>query len=224
MNIIRTSVVELTKVPALAYKFKMSSGGAGIKIIFEGENNMETYAITRRGELVSTSSQDAVSDAALEAFELTLGLPYSARGKVKAVFVADADEDEVVPESLDCIMVDSAEYKAWIAAYIGDNAKVNYAKMNKDLIQFAAKNKTVAQIDLIQFAAKNKTVAQMVSEKESVEAILQRIVQIQTSNLTGNKEYMTFEMADALISTLEELDVRSAFKELKLHIQKMCKR
>ena len=209
MNIIRTSVVELTRTPALAYKFKMSSGGAGIKIIFEGTDNTETFAITRRGDLVSTSPKGTVSDAAQEAYELTLGLPYSARGKVKAIFVADADEDEVVPETPDYNMVESAEYKAWVEAYTGDNAKMNYGKMNKDLIQFAAKNKTVAE---------------MVAEKEPVEAILRRIIQIQTSNLTNNKEYMSAEISDALIATLEELDTRSAFKELKLHIQRMSQR
>ena len=206
MNIIRTPVVELTKIPALAYKFKMASGGAGIKIIFEGTDNTETFAITRRGELVATSPQGTVSDAAQEALELTTGLPYSSRGKVKAVFVTEADEDEVVPETIAYNMIESAEYKAWIAAYTGDNFKMNYAKMNKDLIQFASKNKTVVQ---------------MVEEKEPVEAILRRIIQIQTSNLTNNKEYMAPEAADALIATLEELDVRSAFKELKLHIQRM---
>ena len=210
MNIIRTPVVELTNTPALAYKFKMSSGGAGLKIIYEGSDNTETYAITRRGELVASPPQTAVSDAAKEAFELTLGLPYSARGKVKAVFVAATDEDEAVSETTpEYNMIESGEYKAWVAAYIGADFKMNYAKLNKDMIQFAAKNKTVAQ---------------MVEEKEPVEAILRRIVQIQTSNLTKNKEYMTPEITDALIATLEELDARSAFKELKLHIQKMYRK
>ena len=208
VNIIRTPVVELAKTPALAYKFKMASGGAGIKIIFEGTDKTETFAITRRGELVATSPQGTVSDAAQEAFELTLGLPYSARGKVKAVFVAEADADDVVAETIEYNMIESGEYRAWVEAYTGDSGKMNYAKMNKDLIQFAARNKTVAK---------------MVSEKEPVEAILRRIIQIRTSNLTNNKEYMTFEIADALIATLEELDVRSAFKELKLHIQRMSK-
>ncbi|MCL2747953.1 MAG: hypothetical protein FWE59_04780 [Oscillospiraceae bacterium] len=202
-------MVELTKIPALAYKFKMSSGGAGIKIIHEGSDNIETFAITRRGELVATTPQSIVSDAAREAFELTQGLPYSARGKVKAIFVADVVEDELAPDTPEYNMVESDEYEAWVAAYTGDNFKMNYAKMNKDMIQFAVKNKTVAQ---------------MVSEKEPVEAILRRIVQIQTSNLTKKKEYLAPEMTDALIATLEELDVRSAFKELKLHIQKMYKK
>jgi len=206
VNIIRTPVVELTKIPALAYKYKMSSGGAGIKIIYEGTDNTETFAITRRGELVATTPNGFVSDAAREAFELTQGLSYSARGKVKAIFVAEADEDEVAPETPEYNMVESDEYKAWVAAYTGDNFKMNYAKLNKDLIQFAAKNKTVAE---------------MVSEKEPVEAVLRRIVQIQTSNLTNNKEYMTPDVAEALIATLEELDVRSAFKELKLYIRGM---
>ena len=206
MNIIRTPVVELTKAPALAYKFKMSSGGAGLKIIYAGSDNTETFVITRRGELVASRPENAVNEAAKEAFELTLGLPYSARGKVGAISIADDDEGEALPETPIYNMIESAEYKAWVAAYTGDNSKMNYAKMNKDLIQFAAKNKTVAQ---------------MVAEKESREAILRRIIQVQTSNLTGNKEYMAPEATDALIETLEELDVRSAFKEIKLHIQKM---
>ena len=209
MNIIRTPVVELTNTPALAYKFKMSAGGAGLKIIFEGTDNTETYAITRRGELVATSPQGSVSEAAKEALELTMGLPYSARGKVKAVFVTDSDEDEAAPDTPEYNMVESGEYKAWIMAYTGDDFRMNYTKMNKDLIQFAAKNKTVAA---------------MVEEKESAEAILRRIVQIQTSNLNKNKEYMTADATDALIATLEELDVRSAFKEIKLHIQKMSRK
>ena len=209
MNIIRTPIVELTQIPAIAYKFKMSSGGAGLKIIYEGTDNTETFVISRRGELVATRAENAVGEAALEAFELTRGLPYSARGKVKAIFVPSADEDEAIEDTPQYNMVESAEYKAWVAAYTGDNFKMNYAKLNKDLIQFAAKNKTVAQ---------------MVAEREDRDAILRRIIQIQTSNLTKDKDYMSPEVTDALIDTLEELDVRSAFKEIKLHIQKMSAR
>ena len=206
MNIIRTPVVELTKVPALAYKYKLSSGGAGLKILYEDTGKSEAYTISRRGELSADRAGAAVDDAALEAFELTRGLPYSARGKVKAVIVEQAEEDEAVSETPEYNMVESPEYKAWIAAYIGPDGRMNYAKMNKDLIQFAAKNKTVLS---------------MTAEKEPRDGVLRRVVQIQTSNLTGNKEYMTPEMTDALIGTLEELDVRSAFKELKLHITRM---
>ena len=209
MNIIRTPMVELTKIPAMAYKFKMASGGAGLKIIYEGTDNTETFIVSRRGELSPSRPENPVGDAALEAFELTRGLPYSARGKVKAVFVADADEDEAVAETAEYNMVESAEYKAWITAYTGDDFKMNYTKMNKDLIQFAARNKTVAQ---------------MVADRESRDAILRRIIQIQTSNLTKYREYISPEMTDALIDTLEELDVRSAFKDIKLHIQKMSAR
>ncbi|MCL1806189.1 MAG: hypothetical protein FWG31_00630 [Oscillospiraceae bacterium] len=206
MNIIRTPVVELTKVPALAYKYKLSSGGAGLKIMYEETGKTETFTISRRGELVASQPGVAAGEAALEAFELTQGMAYSARGKVKAVIVEQADEDEAVPETPQYCMIESDEYKAWIDAYTGPDYKMNYIKMNKDLIQFTAKNKTVSA---------------MVAEKEDRDAILRRVVQIQTSNLTKNKEYMTAEMTGALIDTLEELDTRSAFKELKLHITRM---
>lgn len=33
MKIVRTKTVELTEIPAIAYKQKLSSGGAGIKIL-----------------------------------------------------------------------------------------------------------------------------------------------------------------------------------------------
>jgi hypothetical protein len=206
MNIIRTPVVELTNTPALAYKYKLKTGGAGLKILYEETGNSETFAISRRGELVPYQAGAAVNDAAREAFELTQGLPYSARGKVKAVVVEKAEEDEAVPETPQYDMVESAEYKAWVKAYTGDDFKMNYVKMNKDLIQFASKNKTVAQ---------------MASEGEAQDAVLRRIVQIQTSNLTKNKEYISPEKTDALIETLEELDTRSAFKEVKLHLNKI---
>ncbi|MDR0292689.1 MAG: hypothetical protein LBH95_00855 [Oscillospiraceae bacterium] len=206
MNIIRTPVVELTKARALAYKYKMSSGGAGIKILYSDTGKTETYTVGKRGELTADRAGAGGGDAAEEACELTRGLPYSARGKVRAVAVEQAEEDEAVPETPGYDMVESPEYKAWVAAYVGPDGRMSYAKMNKDLIQFASRNKTVSQ---------------MVAEKEPRESILLRIVQIQTSNLTGNKEYMASEAAGALIGTLEELDVRSAFKELKLHITRM---
>ncbi|MDR0325356.1 MAG: hypothetical protein LBI19_04575 [Oscillospiraceae bacterium] len=206
MNIIRTAVVELTKAEALAYKYKMSSGGAGLKLLYEETGMSETYTISRRGELSANRPGGSVGEAALEAYELTLGLPYSARGKVKAVAVERAEEDEVVPATPEYNMIESAEYKAWIAKNIGPDGRMNYIKMNKDLIQFASKNKTVSE---------------MVAQKEDREAILRRIVQIQTSSFTKDKEYITPEAAGALIDTLEELDTRSAFKELKLHITRM---
>jgi hypothetical protein len=208
MNIIRTSVVELSNAPALAYKYKLKTGGAGIKVLYEDTGKSETFTISRRGELSPYQAGAAVNEAALEAFALTQGLPYSSRGKVKAVVVdkADADEAEAVPETPDFNMIESSEYKAWVKAYTRDDFKMNYVKMNKDLIQFASKNKTVAA---------------MVREGEPRDTILRRIVQINTSNLTKNKEYMSPEMTDALIGTLEELDTRSAFKELKLHITRM---
>jgi hypothetical protein len=208
MNIIRTPVVELSTTPALAYKYKMRKGGAGLKIIYEETGSTESFSITRRGELVAYQPGSTVGEAALEAFELTQGLAYSARGKVKVVIVEQADEDEAeaVAEVPQYCMVESAEYKAWVKAYTGNDFKMNYVKMNKDLIQFAAKNKTVAA---------------MVAENEHRDAIVRRIVQIQTSNLTNDKEYMSPEITDALIDTLEELDTRSAFKELKQHITRM---
>lgn len=53
MNIIRTKAVELSLVPAIAYKQKLSSGGAGIKLMRIDSEHSAVCTIDRRsGEAV----------------------------------------------------------------------------------------------------------------------------------------------------------------------------
>ena len=53
MNIIRTTAVELAAIPAIAYKQKLSAGGAGIKIFRLDTDASAVFSIDRRtGEAV----------------------------------------------------------------------------------------------------------------------------------------------------------------------------
>jgi len=213
MNIIRTKAVELTVIPAVAYKQKLASGGAGIKImrIDSGETAVATID-KRTGEPVYygvVNESLFPYEAFEEAIELVEGLPYSARGKIKFVINELAESEDVVaeaPEPEKISMIGSDEYAAIIERYSDENKKLNYQLMNKDFIKFAAKSKIVS----------NK-----IESKAPVEEIIVFVVKSRAAMIAGKKESLNDEMAKALIETLDEIDPKSAFKELSVYIRRM---
>jgi hypothetical protein len=103
-------------------------------------------------------------------------------------------------------MVDSEEYRALIERYTDEKGKINYTLMNKDFIQFTSGSKTVEK---------------MVAEKADVDEMVRFVVKNRVGQLTGKKEVLGDEQTDALIETLDEIDPRSAFKELKLYMRRL---
>jgi len=212
MNIIRTTAVELTTIPAIAYKQKLSSGGAGIKIFRLDQGATAVFTIDRRtGEGSAYGQVDAAlfpDEAVDEALELTGGLPYTARGKLNVTVFEERkdaeDVEETEAEKID--MVDSDEYKALLARYANEKGKLNYSLMNKDFIQFASKSKVVAS---------------MAADKAAVGDILLFIVKSRTALLAGKKDSIDDAEAAALVETLDEIDPRSAFKELSAYIKRL---
>ena len=213
MNIIRTTAVELSAIPAIAYKQKLSAGGAGIKILRLDQDAAAVFEIDRRsGEGNAFGAYDAAlfpDEAVAEALELTSGLPYTARGKLKVtVFEEEAvDADDVgETETEKADMVNSDEYQAILERYSNEKGKLNYPLMNKDFIQFASKSKVVAT---------------MVDAKAPVADIILFVVKSRTALLAGKKDSLDNAEAAALIETLDEIDPRSAFKELSAHIKRL---
>ena len=212
MNIIRTTAVELAAIPAIAYKQKLSAGGAGIKIFRLDSDTSAVFSIDRRsGEAVPYGKYDAElfpDEAVAEALELTIGLPISARGKLKITAFEQPKEAEDVEETetekID--MVGSAEYQAILERYTNEKGKLNYPLMNKDFMQFANKSMVVANL---------------VAENAPVEAILLFVVKSRTALLAGKKDSLNDQEAAALIETLDEIDPRSAFKELTAYIKRL---
>ena len=216
MNIIRSAAVELSEIPAIAYKQKLASGGAGIRILRLDEDAKAVFTIDKRtgqaipfGPVNSGLFPEAAVD---EALELTVGMPFSARGKIKLTAFTDdriddrEDEDVTPDEPESADMVDSEEYKAIVLRYSDEKGKINYQLMNKDFIQFAAGSKVVAD---------------MAGEKAEEDAILAYVIQNRAAFLTGRKDHITNEETMALIESLDEINPRSAFKELKAHIRRM---
>jgi len=214
MNIIRTTAVELTVIPAIAYKQKLSAGGAGIKMQRLDKDAYAVFTIDKRtGDWKSYGKYDETLftyDAVEEALELTLGLPYTSRGKLKITLFDAADttqdaEDVEESEVEKVDMVNSDEYQAIIDRYNNEKGKINYKLMNKDFMQFANKSKA--------FAA-------MITDKAAVEDVLIFVVKSRATVLSGKKDSLSDKETAALIETLDEIDPRSAFKELTAYIKR----
>jgi len=212
MNIIRTRAVELTTIPAMAYKQKLASGGAGLKLLRIDDNQSAVCTIDRRtGDLLPYGKVDETlfpEEAFEEAYDLTRGLPYSARGNIKVTSVAIEQEDDAVEETAteNVDMTLSAEYQAIVERYSDQNGKMNYQLMNKDFIQYASKSKIVANL---------------VESNASQEQILVCIVKSRATEISNQKESLDDISVKLLIETLDEINPRSAFKELKAHINRM---
>jgi hypothetical protein len=209
VNIIRTKAVELSEIPAIAYKFKRKSGGAGIKILCLDTDKTAVAEIDKRtGEAVLEKNSDFPAEVFEEALGLTVGLPYSARGKIKVSVPEDDGKEEEAAEAepVKICMIDSDEYKALVERYSDENDKLNYTLMNKDFIQFTAKSKTVSS---------------MVGERALTDDIALFVVKSRAAFFADKKESLSDEEAKALIETIDEINPRSAFKELKQHINKL---
>jgi len=214
MNIIRTRAVELAAIPAIAYKQKLTTAaGSGIRILRMDTDASATFTIDRRtGEPTPYGKVDAdlfPDEAIFEAQELTSGLPYTARGKLKVTITepADVSADDVLETNEEEVdMVDSPEYEAIIDRYTDEDGKLNYALMNKDFIQFASRSTVVGQ---------------MIADWANADDILLYVVGSRAINLSGRKDNLTAEQTKALIETLDEISLRSAFKELSLHIRRL---
>ena len=215
MNIIRTQAVELSTIPAVAFKQKLAAGGSGVKIQRLDSDATAVFSLDRRnGEAVPYGSVKAEffpEEAVQEAMELTQGLPYSARGKIviKGYSTVSEPEDVTEEQEDDIDMVDSEEYQAIVSRYSDEKGKINYTLMNKDWIQFSAKSKTVGD---------------MISARASEDDILRYIVKSRATFLSGKKESLDDKQVDALIESLNEIDPRSAFKELKAYIRRTLAR
>jgi len=215
VNIIRTKAVELSSIPAVAYKQKLASGGSGLKIMRLDQGASAVFTIDKRtGRPIPFGAVDDElfpESAADEALDLVEGLPYSSRGKINVtVFEETKEAEDVSEEETEAVdMVDSDEYEAIIARYTDERGKINYQLMNKDFIQFASKSKIVSEL---------------VSTRASEEEIVTHIVKNRAAYLAGKKESLGDDAVRALIETLDEIDPRSALKELRGHIRRILAR
>jgi len=218
MNIIRTKVVELNEIPAIAYKLKLKSGGSGIKMHRTDKDATAFAEVDKRtGSCVLDKiDQELFPETAFdEALELLEGLPYSARGKVKILVSDEVEAEDVcsgdssgdLPTTAQ--MIESDEFDAIIDRYSDENGKINYALMNKQFMQFAQTSRVVGD---------------MIGKRDSENDIRLFVLKNRAAFLANKKEHLSDEEATALMEALNEISPRSAFKELNLYLRKRLSR
>ena len=207
---VRTEAVQMTSVKGLAFKQKLTAGGAGVTIITPDDRAV--FTINKRdGSCVpygKINGELFTATVINEALELTKGLSYKRLGAITKVY-ADNHCDEVPVEleaeddktAIDVIA--SVEYKEFIAQYTDKNDKFSYQLMNKELMQFAARSSVVRK---------------MLAENADTDGIVRYVIKSKAADLAHNRG-MDEAMLTAFIDTFDSMNTRSAFKELNAYLR-----
>ena len=204
---IRTEVVKLSVIQAVAFRQKLTSGGAGITVLrYDTEQpGIASISKTSGDPILAANIQVDLYpvEAFKEAMELTSGMPYVKRGgvrlnkeEVEAVPPEESGETEEVPQ--EDVVVDSGDYQKLVAYYTDKNGKLSYDLLNRELIQFAHDNGTVCR---------------MMADGADLEAIRSYIVCNQFRNAVRNPNLSEAEVMK-MAELLDEVSPRSVFREL----------
>ena len=206
---IRTNVVNLTTIKAVAYRQKLLSGGSGIVILREDSAQPGIASISKTsGEPIptkNTSKKLYPVEAFKEAIALTAGMPYKKQGKVLFKDEIPAKEPEIEEAVEDEVVVDSAEYAKIVEKYSDKNGKLSYAILNRDMIQFAHRSSRVRR---------------MVEDGESVDAIRLYAAGAKFRSITGNHD-LTDAQVLKIVELLDEVSPKGVFKEFNDELRKM---
>ncbi len=208
---IRTKIVELSTIDAAAYRQKLRGGHSGVVIMRYDTAQPGLATLNRKSGEPDPSDNTNLElfpvEAFKEALELTSGMPYSRRGKVKlSGEKEEADAQEESEEEL--ATVDSAEYEAIVKTYTDRKGELSYELLNKDFIQFAKSSKIIADM-----------VANYASEGD----IRDHVVKVKLEALTGNRN-LTISQTHKIIEMLDEVSPRHVLRELNDEIRKMLSR
>ena len=211
---IRTSVVTLTVIPAVAYRQKLTSGGSGIVIVRGDAKQPGIASISKTsGEAIPTANTPAdkyPAEAFAEAMALTAGLTYKKLGAVRYV-ETKVEEEKPVEEEPElkeaAVVVSSKDYKAVVKKYSDKAGKLSYDLLNRDLIKFAHTSSKVRS---------------MIAAKGSEKAIRDYATGTKFRNITGNRK-LTDEQAALISELLDEVSPKGVYKEFNAEIRALLK-
>ena len=206
---IRTDVVNLTTINAVAYRQKLTAGGSGIVILREDFAQPGIASISKTsGEAIpsaNTPKDKYPQEAFREAITLTAGMPYQKRGSVNPKGVAFPQDTVEEPEAIEEeVVVDSAEYQKIVEKYTDKNGKLSYELLNKDLIKSAHSSSIVRG---------------MIADGKSLEEIRLYVVGSKFRGITGNHS-MTDEQVLKIVELLDEVSPKGVFKEFNEELRK----
>ena len=208
---IRTDIVKLTVIEAVAFRQKLMAGGAGVTVLRYDTAQPGIASISKTsGQAIPAANTPADKyppEVFNEAIRLTFGMPYKKRGNVKLTKetveeVAPEPAEEVTEEE---VVIDSREYQKLVDYYTDKNGKLSYELLNKDLIKFAHASKTVRG---------------MLDEGESVKKIRTYIVCSKFRSVIGNRK-LTEAQVLKMAKLLDEVSPKSVFKTLDAELRKM---
>ncbi|MBP5153858.1 MAG: hypothetical protein ILP12_02475 [Lachnospiraceae bacterium] len=207
---IRTNVVTLTVIPAVAYRRKLASGGSGIVILREGSAQPGIAAISKTsGKAIPAPNTpaDFPEEAFAEAIKLTAGLPYRKQGGF--TYSGEGSQEIQEPEMQETeTLADSDEYKKLVEAYTDQKGRLSYDLLNRDLIKFAHSSSKVRA---------------MVENGTKTADIRRYVVSTKFRNVTGKKD-LSEEEIQKMADLLDEVSPKSVFKELNAGLKRMKSR
>ncbi|MCL2433555.1 MAG: hypothetical protein FWD16_03440 [Clostridia bacterium] len=212
---IRTRIIELTTIPALAYRQKLTSGGAGLTLIRFDEKQPALAVIDRRsGAPVvrqPVNAEKFPEAAFAEALEMTRGLPYGKRGAVtlasKPEFLegpeempesSETPEESTVAPEAALAAVCSKEYQTIVDKFTDDRGLLSYKLINRDFIQFARRSRVVAN---------------MAGEGATVEELRDYVVRSRFGAITKNRN-LTPGQVEAMSQMLDGVSEKYVYREL----------
>lgn len=208
---VRTNVVTLSVIKAIAYRQKLPAGGSGIIILREDSAQPGIASISKTsGEPILTATTPKKlfpPEAFREAIALTARLPYRKQGAVKLKGETAPIEAEPEKEAEEEAVVDSAEYEKIVEKYTDKDGKLSYELLNKNMIRFMHSSSVVRK---------------MVAEGESVEAIRLYAVGAKFRSITGNHN-LTDAQVLKMVELLDEVSPKGVFKEFNDEIRKSLK-
>lgn len=206
---IRTNTVQLTTIPAVGFRHKLTSGGSGITILRPDVKQPGIASISNfTGEpipAVNTDTKLYPPEAFREVMSLTFGMPYRKQKNLKVtedmIIKPSEEKEEELPEE---IIVSSEDYGKIIDKYTDKDGHLSYDLLNKDCIRFL-KSSTV--------------VSEMIGKHAKAEKIRRYIAANRYRTVTGNEELSDAE-ADKITELLDEVSPKGVFKELNSEIRK----
>ncbi len=217
--VIRTRLVELSTLEAVAYRQKLRGGQSGV-VILRPDTAQPGLALLNHQSGQPDPAANTPADlypleAFQEALELTSGLPYSSRGPVRspaalpgtpaAVEALATPELAEDPSSADLATVNSVDYQAIVKAYTNKKGEISYELLNKALIQAARSNPYVAEL-----------VARSASEAE----IRDHVVKANFEAVTGNRAISQAEV-NAILELLDAVSPRSVLRDLNEELRRI---
>ncbi len=207
--VIRTVLVELSSLEAVAYRQKLGNGKSGV-VILRYDTAQPGLAMLNRhtGEpdMASNTPQELFPlEAFQEAITLTSGMPYGRRGRVKisdgpATKAGQTSAEEATAAEAaeaDVVTVCSADYGAIVKAYTNRKGELSYELLNKALIKAAHGNPFLAE---------------MKGKGASLEEIRDHVVKANFETITGNRS-LTQTDVQRIVAMLDEVSPRSVLRE-----------